>query len=104
MDIDDQEYLETQEPNFTRDLGHLGRESSTPRTLVWNPFGKVSDLFSSPPPPCPFLICPFAFFFFFFFFFFEGASGGCCCVQLFEGFYFFLSEPRSLMLSEHVML
>lgn len=98
MDIDDREDLETQEPNFSQDLGHLGRESSTPRTLVWNPFGKVSNLFSSPPPPCPFLICLFALSFF------EGASGGSCCVQLFEGFQFFLSEPRSLMLSERVML
>ena len=86
MDIDDQEYLETQEPNFTRDLGHLGRESSTPRTLVWNPFGKVSDLFSSPPPPCPFLICPFAFFFFFFFFFLREQVADavvCNCLKVF---------------------
>lgn len=44
---------EPQETNFTPDLGHLGGEFSTPWSPIWNPFGKVSGLFSAPPtlPP-----------------------------------------------------
>lgn len=44
---------EPQETDFTPDHGHLGGEFSTPWSPIWNPFGKVSGLFSAPPtlPP-----------------------------------------------------
>lgn len=86
---DDQD-LEPQESNFTPDVGHLDREFSPPRSLVWNPFGEKYVLFSAPfPLPRSFLICCI----------FEGASGQwqmllCALIRRCR---LFLSEPGSLM-------